>query len=185
LEVSRQLVNDQYSYEITKLYERYEKVFCSSSQPISYIRTISYFRMGLMRLEIHKLVQCRLPRSRLQSLANLTVRKFGRRLRARELSLVLTGTSAVQRLNRIYRNKNLPTDVLSFDYGEIVICYPLAKKQAREHGVSAADEISLLFVHGLLHIMGFDHHRPRERQRMRLAEKKLLGYSGLVGRNSG
>lgn len=138
-----------------------------------------------MRLEIHKSVQCRLPKRKLQSLVNLATRKFGRQLLIKELSLVLAGTSAVRRLNRIYRNKNVPTDVLSFDYGEIIICLPFAKRQAREHGLSVSQEISLLFAHGLLHIIGFDHKRQQDRQRMRKAEQKLLGYSGLVGRIKG
>lgn len=135
-----------------------------------------------MRLAVHKTVRCRLPMERLQSAAGAALRRHGKKLLFPELSLVIAGAAMMKRLNKTFRGKNALTDVLSFDYGEIIICYPLAKRQAREHGVSAAAEIVLLFVHGLLHILGFEHKSLRDRQKMARAEKQILGYSGLAGR---
>ncbi|KKU48115.1 rRNA maturation RNase YbeY [Candidatus Uhrbacteria bacterium RIFCSPLOWO2_12_FULL_46_10] len=135
-----------------------------------------------MRLEIYKTVSCRLPKSRLRRLASTALRMYGRKLSFRELSLVIVGANTIRYLNRVYRKKDTPTDVLSFDYGEIIISFPLAQKQAREHNLSVADEIALLFTHGLLHIMGFNHKNKKDKNKMAEAERRLLGYSGLTGR---
>ena len=139
--------------------------------------------MGLMRLEIHKTIPCRLPQSRLRHLVEAAPKLSKRRLPFQELSLVVTSTREVRSLNRLYRQKDEPTDVLSFDYGEIIICLPFVNKQAREHGVSVADEIALLFTHGLLHILGFDHKKAKDKKKMAEAERRLLGQSGLVVRS--
>ena len=133
-----------------------------------------------MRLEINKTVPCRLPISRLNYLMRAAVRPYDHKLLAQELSVVVVDDRTMRKINRIYAKKNTATDVLSFDYGEIIICLPFARKQAREHGVSVADEIALLFTHGLLHILGFDHKKAKDKKKMAEAERRLLGQSGLV-----
>ena len=135
-----------------------------------------------MRLEINKTVPCRLPISRLNYLMRAAVRPYDHKLLAQELSVVVVDDRTMRKINRIYAKKNTATDVLSFDYGEIIINYSLAVKQARQHGLTASREIALLFTHGLLHILGFDHKRAKDKKRMRLVEEKLLGYGGLMGR---
>ena len=136
-----------------------------------------------MLVSISRQVKCGpLPRQRLASLLRATLNHYrpaGREL-PRELSLSFVGASAMRRLNRQYRGEDRVTDVLSFDYGEIIICYPVAVRQSTEHSVSVSEEVALLFVHGLLHMLGYDHHRLRQRAVMRRAEGKVLGYSGLV-----
>ena len=91
-------------------------------------------------------------------------------------------------LNKRYRGKNGTTDVLSFSMreglfadvrpellGDIVISVPVAEKQARAAGHSLVCEIELLLVHGLLHLLGYDHERGRaEARRMRCKERLLL-----------
>jgi probable rRNA maturation factor len=91
-------------------------------------------------------------------------------------------------LNKQYRGKNGTTDVLSFSMlegpfidvrpellGDIAISIPVAEKQARAAGHSLAREIELLLVHGLLHLLGYDHeHSPAEARRMRRKEQMLL-----------
>jgi len=91
-------------------------------------------------------------------------------------------------LNRRYRGKDRTTDVLSFALregpfarvqpeflGDIVICVPVAEKQAREAEHSLASEIELLLVHGLLHLLGYDHEKgAREARRMRRKEEQLI-----------
>jgi rRNA maturation RNase YbeY len=91
-------------------------------------------------------------------------------------------------LNRQYRGKDRTTDVLSFALregpfadlqpeflGDIVISVPVAAKQAREAGHSLAREIELLLVHGLLHLLGYDHERSlAEARRMRRKERLLV-----------
>ena len=136
-----------------------------------------------MRLFIQRLVSCRVPRAQLQVLVDRALRLRVRRPASfRELSLVLADERTIRTMNRRYRRRDESTDVLSFDYGEIVIGVPVAERQAKAHGISLADELALLFTHGLLHTLGFDHHRSADRVRMQAAEEKLLGFSGLVGR---
>lgn len=105
------------------------------------------------------------------------------------------------RLNGRYRGKPRPTDVLSFPapevfrragiLGEIAICGPVLREQAREEGHGPALELDVLLVHGLLHLLGFDHERsPRAAREMARWERRLLatrasrldGEGGLIRR---
>jgi rRNA maturation RNase YbeY len=95
-------------------------------------------------------------------------------------------------LNRRYRGKDETTDVLSFSLregrfpsiqpdmlGDIVISIPVAVRQARREGHSISREIDRLLVHGLVHLLGYDHERgPREARRM--ARKELAFLKGLA-----
>lgn len=142
-----------------------------------------------MKLVIRRAAIVRLPVQRLQTLLRSTLRRHPRAARELverapqgELSLVILGEAAMRKLNRQHRKQDRSTDVLSFDYGELFICAPVAKRQAKEHGVAIANELSLLFVHGLLHILGFDHERPADLKRMARAEAEVLGWSGLITR---
>lgn len=103
-----------------------------------------------------------------------------------ELSLALVGTATIRRLNRERRGDSAVTDVLSFgpapaparvpalDSGEVVICLPVARRQAKRLGHSWREELVLLLVHGLLHVAGFDHHRSADAVRMRRLEARIL-----------
>lgn len=105
-----------------------------------------------------------------------------------ELSVLLVGDRAMRTLNRRYRSKDRTTDVLSFSFregmhgsvqsqmlGDIVISLPMAERQACEVGESVDREIDRLLVHGLLHLLGYDHERgERDARRMRNRERTLL-----------
>lgn len=108
-----------------------------------------------------------------------------------ELSVVVTNDARIQELNREYRGKDYPTDVLSFSQiegpdgfplpsdaprplGDIVISYDRVRAQAGEYGHSQQRELAYLTVHGLLHLIGFDHEAEQDRQRMRAAEESAL-----------
>jgi probable rRNA maturation factor len=68
-----------------------------------------------------------------------------------------------------------------WELGDIVISFDTAKRQAKEHAVSLREELDLLLVHGLLHLLGFDHEVSAEQEkRMRRWEKKLMGRDGLI-----
>lgn len=123
----------------------------------------------------------RVPLERLTRVARRAHRLYGGRKAPPEMSVVIVDDASIRVLNREWRGVDRPTDVLSFEYGEIIISADTAKRQAKEHGVSMSDEITLLFTHGLLHIFGYDHEKPRDRTAMAAAEQKLLGMSGLVG----
>ncbi len=96
-------------------------------------------------------------------------------------------------LNRKFRGKDSVTDVLSFPaleifarqghLGDLVICAPLLEEQARQIGHSAKQELHVLLVHGLLHLLGYDHEKStRESYEMAKWESQILGEVGLIDR---
>jgi probable rRNA maturation factor len=111
-----------------------------------------------------------------------------------EVSLVFTDSKTVRQLNRDYRGVDEPTDVLAFHMlpqkktdssfvvppdgitrlGEVIISYPQAAEQARKQGHSIERELALLTIHGILHLLGFDHEESKEESKMREKERQLL-----------
>jgi len=110
-------------------------------------------------------------------------------------TLTLCGRAKIKKLNHDYRQKDYVTDVLSFpiydnirpdkkvkerllaeiDLGDIVICKDVAKSQAREFGITFEEEIIHLLVHGLLHLLGFDHEiSDKEEEIMEAYESELV-----------
>ena len=92
-----------------------------------------------------------------------------------ELSVLLTDDKKIRELNKKYRRQDRATDVLSFPQnegeenkpnshlmGDVVISTVTAKRQAAEHGLTLEEEIVLLLIHGILHLLGFDHERSNE-----------------------
>jgi probable rRNA maturation factor len=108
-----------------------------------------------------------------------------------ELSILLADDPTVHELNRTYRDTDAPTDVLSFaqdegdafarpegaarHLGDVVISVDTARRQAAEYMVTLQDEVSHLLVHGVLHLLGYDHEEPDDAQAMRLQEERVLG----------
>ncbi|MCY1041355.1 rRNA maturation RNase YbeY [Corallococcus sp. bb12-1] len=110
-----------------------------------------------------------------------------------ELSLSLVGDRAIRRLNRTWRQKDKATDVLSFPagdqpkgmpgprpLGDVVISLDTAKRQAKEYGRTLESEMGRYLAHGLLHLLGHDHEKPRDAKRMAALEEQLLGERGMV-----
>ena len=113
-----------------------------------------------------------------------------------EITLVITGDDEIRDLNRQYRGVDAPTDVLSFAeaeadarfvaapdevayLGDVVISYPRAEAQAASAGHSVADEMLLLVVHGVLHLLGHDHAGRAEKRKMWAAQKEILNELGV------
>ena len=114
------------------------------------------------------------------------------RLGGRSISLTLCGDRRMRSLNKRARGIDRTTDVLSFPaaptpgsplLGDLVICLPVARRRAAALRRSLAAELRLYAVHGLLHLLGHDHHTPRDTARMRRQELRLLGESGLIARS--
>lgn len=125
-------------------------------------------------------------------------------LKRADLSLSLVKDPAIRALNRDWRGKDKSTDVLSFptlepqelralarraragkitpwELGDVVISLDTAARQAAERGHSRRQELERLLVHGLLHLLGFDHElSAAEETRMRRWERRLLGARGLL-----
>ncbi|MEW6675665.1 MAG: rRNA maturation RNase YbeY [Nitrospirota bacterium] len=111
-------------------------------------------------------------------------------LQRAELSILLINDRRMKILNRQYRGIARTTDVLSFpqlptsyfslptshlSLGDIVINLPKAKKQASEHGLTLDEELRWLLIHGLLHLIGYDHEKSRyHKNKMRLKEREML-----------
>lgn len=95
-----------------------------------------------------------------------------------DVSLVFVGLARSRHLNATYRGKNKPTNVLAFPLekttGEIVICLPYAVREARRFNATPAEHLLFLFVHGCLHLKGYDHGDAMERAER--ATLKKLGY---------
>ncbi|MFA6992183.1 MAG: rRNA maturation RNase YbeY [Candidatus Gracilibacteria bacterium] len=106
-----------------------------------------------------------------------------------DISLIITDDAGICLLNTIHRKKNKPTDVLSFAYlenknfkngsavisiGDIFISHETALKQAKEHKHPLKKELEILFVHGLLHLLGFDHQNDKQEDEMEKFARKIL-----------
>jgi len=104
-----------------------------------------------------------------------------------ELSIVLTGDAEVRKLNRLYRKKDKTTDVLSFPLlegkklkgpglvlGDVVVSVPQTRRQSARGGKNFKEELALLLIHGILHLLGYDHvTRAQEKKMFRLQERLL------------
>lgn len=105
------------------------------------------------------------------------------------VDLVLNNDKAIQALNLEYRDMDEPTDVISFAYlevtdykkgggdiivGDIFISVDTAKRQAKERKVKLEDELEVLFVHGILHLLGFNHKTKKQEAEMEKWAKKIL-----------
>lgn len=102
------------------------------------------------------------------------------------LNVVFVNDKYIQSLNKTYRDKDQPTDVLSFNYlddkndgenvlvGEVYISIETAKRQAEEYRHSLQDELNKLFVHGVLHVHGYDHIKDEDYVVMSALEKEVL-----------
>jgi probable rRNA maturation factor len=102
-----------------------------------------------------------------------------------EVSLVFCDDDFIQQLNRDFRSKDGPTDVLSFPQdaqsgllGDIVISVPTADRQARERKQPRAREIEWLFLHGLLHLLGYDHQTEEQGEAMDSRARLALDRAG-------
>ena len=105
------------------------------------------------------------------------LKKCGRRLKLKDfqVSVALLGPQEMKTLNQRYRGRAKTTDVLSFEQvNEIVICYAEAEKQACQLKHSIKKELSRLFVHGLLHILGFDHRQESDYLEMERLAAEIL-----------
>ncbi len=114
-----------------------------------------------------------------------------------ELGLVITGQERVQQLNLGYLGRDVPTDVLAFSameeagvdsppfvtppdgvshLGEVIISYPQAVIQAEEHHHSVKKEVAILIIHGILHLLGYEHDKPALKRLMSAREEEILSH---------
>ena len=106
-----------------------------------------------------------------------------------DVTIAITDDESITELNRQYRDVEGPTDVLSFPMdampgdvpylGDLVIAYPYASAQATREGHTLDDSLTLLVVHGMLHLLGYDHDTPERRADMWTAQEAALIALGI------
>ncbi|HET7778874.1 MAG TPA: rRNA maturation RNase YbeY [Rudaea sp.] len=114
----------------------------------------------------------------------------GRRRGRQQVNIVLFDERGARELNRQYRGKNYATNVLSWPYepaprektgllGDLVICPAVVAREASEQGKPLRDHYAHLTVHGVLHLLGYDHETPLEAGRMERLERRILSGLGV------
>jgi probable rRNA maturation factor len=114
-----------------------------------------------------------------------------------ELTIRVVGAAESRRLNRTWRGKDQPTNVLSFsapsltlprvrgrvgwgqEIGDLAICAPVVAREAREQGKQPSAHWAHMVVHGVLHLLGYDHENDRDAERMEARETKILAQLGM------
>jgi len=106
------------------------------------------------------------------------------------VTIVLTDDEEMRALNRTWRGKDAPTNVLSFPasdavseaglIGDVVLAYETTHKEARDERLVLADHVSHLVVHGVLHLLGFDHEKDEEAEQMEDLERTALASLGIA-----
>ena len=107
--------------------------------------------------------------------------------RARDVVVLLTGDDAVRALNREFRGKDAPTNVLSFPaienpegfIGDVALAYETCAREADEQGKPLAHHLQHLVAHGVLHLVGYDHESDAEAQAMEALEREILSGLGV------
>ena len=102
-----------------------------------------------------------------------------------DFTILLASDRKLHALNRDFRGKDKPTNVLSFPgadgyAGDIALAYGVTKKEARAAGKTMASHATHLVVHGVLHLAGHDHERPKEARAMESLEVKILARLGIA-----
>ena len=114
---------------------------------------------------------------------------LGRRRGAWSLGVRVVGRAESRRVNRQFRHRDRPTNVLSFGatlpeadgrrlLGDLVVCAPVIAREAREQRKSRAAHWAHMIVHGTLHLRGYDHERDADARRMERRERSVLGQLG-------
>ena len=127
-------------------------------------------------IEINNLTTAVVDEDFLKKTAKIVI--DGEKKKAIELSIALVRQGRIRELNKRYRGKNRVTDVLSFSYdgsGDIVICLGEVKKNARRFGTTFEKELSKVLIHGILHLLDYDHEKnEKEAEKMRKKEEYYL-----------
>lgn len=108
-----------------------------------------------------------------------------------ELNVLIVDGRAGRRFNRTFRGRDYATNVLSFPYepapgehsgllGDLVICAPVVAREAREQGKRPRDHYAHLTIHGVLHLLGYDHENDADAERMEALEREVLATLGIA-----
>lgn len=104
--------------------------------------------------------------------------------RLEEVSILIVSNRRMSALHGRFMNEAGPTDVITFQHGEIFISAEMAKRNARRFGNSLARELRLYVVHGLLHLHGFDDRDPAGARAMATLQQRILAKAALLSKNT-
>ncbi|HSD40457.1 MAG TPA: rRNA maturation RNase YbeY [Burkholderiales bacterium] len=155
-------------------------------------------KRGEARARLELAVQYAVPRAGLPARGSVAA-WIGAALdeRRARITVRFVGAAEGRRLNRDYRGRDYPTNVLTFVYdgaprgaleGDIVLCAPVVAREARLHALDRRAHFAHLAVHGALHLQGYDHERAGAATRMEARERRImerLGFGDPYGRHSG
>ena len=120
-----------------------------------------------MQVNIVKLSKWRIPRSFVQSwledLSRKLAQKTSHKISKKQITLVFVDSQKMTQLNKDFRGKNKTTDILSFEgmeseeLGELILCGDVIDSQAKDHKISKNQELGYLLIHGVLHLLGYEH----------------------------
>ncbi|MCX5692846.1 MAG: rRNA maturation RNase YbeY [Candidatus Omnitrophica bacterium] len=137
-----------------------------------------------MKIDIQNLQSvAKIDKNKVIECANYVLKAMGEN--DAELSLVLVNDTYIRNLNWKYRGNDSATDVLAFPMrdsrrlsgvilGDVVISVETAKREAKKRKKDLQDELDLYFVHGILHLLGYDDEKIRKRKKMKQKEKELM-----------
>lgn len=117
----------------------------------------------------------------LQALTRLLARRRHKGLTRKEIVVVFVTSPEMKRMNKMYRGKDYATDILSFEsaepetIGELVLCLPTIRSQSRSTGLSERGELGYMLVHGVLHLLGYDHADRQGEEKMFALQDELYG----------
>lgn len=116
--------------------------------------------------------------------ATAALRRYARAASRADITLRIVGAAESRKLNKRYRARDKPTNVLSFPYGggsgDIVLCHPVIAREAREQRKTLDAHYAHLVVHGVLHLRGHDHLSKGDAERMEALEIRLLRRLGFT-----
>ena len=127
-------------------------------------------------IEVNNLTASSVSKKNLKSITEKVLK--GEKKGSKTISIAFVGKIRIKELNRRYRRKNKATDVLSFLYdqgGEIVLCPEVIRENSRKFGLSAKEELARSLIHGILHLLGYDHEKSKkEEKRMQNTQNRYL-----------
>lgn len=125
----------------------------------------------MINFEINNLTRSKIDKGFLEKVGKKVLKIL--KIRIPEVSVVIVNEAKIKELNKKYRKRNKVTDVLAFDYGEIFICLPRAKKQAKQLKHSLKKELAILLIHGILHLAGYSDETKQDYNKMINKQKEL------------
>ncbi len=124
--------------------------------------------------------------------ARAALKHSGKKFGAAELSLILSDDKTVHKLNAQWRGKDAPTNVFAFAsdespkgpaptlLGDVILAYETVKREAKEQDKTLPDHFRHLVIHGVLHLLGYDHQADREAKKMESLETRILALMGVA-----